>query len=173
MMFSNSKLKFLILILLNIVRISKCVHLNQTILFTMFNYTINSELVDLNGRDIESIDLLTFNGMTSLKLLHLEHNRLTQIENGLFNGLTRLREIWLESNKLITIDRNAFVGLNQLELVCLHENPISTFFPTLVQSLCQTNFVCNLKIAEKCVSPLSMNIYFLSKLINLNIFLKI
>jgi hypothetical protein len=170
MMNSNSELKFLTLIFLNIIRISICFHLNQNILFTMFNYTIDSELVDLNGRDIESIDLLTFNGMKSLKLLHLEYNRLTRIEYGLFSGLTRLREIWLESNQLITIDRNAFVGLNQLELVCLHENPISNFFPTLVQSLCQANLVCNLKIAEKCVSPLSIYIYFLSKFMNPLIF---
>ena len=156
----NSNFKFLILIFTNIVCV-KCIHLNQNILFSIFNYTIDTEYIDLSDREIDSIDILTFNGMTNLKILHIERNRLTKIENGLFDGQAKLREIWLESNQLLTIERNSFVGLNQLELVCLYENPISSFFPTLVQPLCETNVVCNLKITEKCVSPISMNMCYL------------
>jgi Leucine-rich repeat (LRR) protein len=133
-----------------------CIHLNKSNLFSIFNYSVNSEFIDLSNQQIESIDVLTFTDLKQLKLLHLENNQLTRIEIGHFKGLSQLREIWLESNSLISIDRNAFVGLNNLELVCMYDNPISNLFPSLLQPLCDSNTRCNLKIKEKCVQPLSI-----------------
>jgi len=151
--------KTLIITILYCLSTAHCFHLNRSNLFSKFNYTVNSEFIDLSNQQIESIDALTFSDLKQLKLLHLETNQLTRIEIGLFKGLAELREIWLESNSLISIDRNAFVGLNNLELVCIFDNPISSFFPSLVQPLCDSNSRCNLKISEKCVPPLSIQPY--------------
>ena len=86
-----------------------------------------------------------------MKTLYLQGNKLERLEYGLFNGLTNLREIWLESNSIISIDRNIFVGLNKLEKICLAKNPMSSTFPNSINSLCDSNPKCIIKINERCI----------------------
>ena len=146
----NSKIEILILTIVYCLNKVNSIYLNQSLLLFSFNYSFDSEFIDLSNQSIQAIDLSTFNGFKYLKTLYLEQNHLITLENGLFRGLSQLREIWFESNNLNLIDRNAFVGLTNLELVCLYGNPISNLFPSLVQPLCATNPKCSIKIAEKC-----------------------
>ena len=145
----NFQRLFIIIILL-VVEAVLSKPLNKYILNEEFGYEEDSVTIDLSLRNIDSIDLSTFNEYLKLEVLHLEENKLTKLENGLFNNLVSLRELWLESNNIVSIDRNIFNGLNSLELVCISNNPTSVLFPNQVASLCHNNSKCEIKISEKC-----------------------
>ena len=129
--------------------------MNQSLLIQKYGFDINSVVIDLSERSIDTIDINTFKGYTKLEKLYLEENKIKQLENGLLNHLENLKEIWLEANNIVTIDRNVFVGLNKLEKVCLKDNPISLMFPTSIKPLCETNPICTIKINEKCIKDIT------------------
>jgi Leucine-rich repeat (LRR) protein len=146
-------MKFLLfnILLVSIFQFASSIEINQSLLIQKYGFNIDSVVIDLSGRYIDTIEINTFIGYTKLEKLYLEENKIMQLENGLFNHLSSLKEIWLESNNIISIDRNVFVGLNNLEKVCLKDNPISLMFPTNIKPLCETNPICTIKITEKCI----------------------
>ena len=89
-------------------------------MFVPLLYYPNSIEIDISNKNIESIDLLTFNNLNKLEILYLNNKKLNRIDNGLLNNLTQLKELSLESNDLTIIDKNAFIGLINLEIVCLY-----------------------------------------------------
>jgi Leucine-rich repeat (LRR) protein len=145
-------MKFLLLniLLVAIIQLASSIGINQSLLIQKYGFNIDSVVIDLSERSIDTIDINTFIGFTKLEKLYLEENKINQLANGLFNHLESLKEVWLESNNIISIDRNVFVGLNNLEKVCLKDNPISIMFPTNIKPLCDTNPMCTIKINEKC-----------------------
>ncbi len=129
--------------------------MNQSLLINKYGFDINSVVIDLSGRKIDTIDINTFKGYTKLEKLYLEENEIQHLEYGLLNHLESLKEVWLESNLIVSIDRNVFDGLNKLEIVCLKDNPISLMFPTNIRPLCETNPICTIKINEKCIKDIT------------------
>jgi Leucine-rich repeat (LRR) protein len=131
------------------------IEMNQSLLINKYGFDINSVVIDLSGRKIDTIDINTFKGYTKLEKLYLEENEIQHLEYGLLNHLESLKEVWLESNLIVSIDRNVFDGLNKLEIVCLKDNPISLTFPTNIRPLCETNPICTIKINEKCIKDIT------------------
>jgi len=131
------------------------IEMNQSLLINKYGFDINSVVIDLSGRKIDTIDINTFKGYTKLEKLYLEENEIQHLEYGLLNHLESLKEVWLESNLIVSIDRNVFDGLNKLEIVCLKDNPISLMFPTNIRPLCETNPICTIKINEKCIKDIT------------------
>jgi Leucine-rich repeat (LRR) protein len=131
------------------------IEMNQSLLINKYGFDINSVVIDLSGRKIDTIDINTFKGYTKLEKLYLEENEIQHLEYGLLNHLESLKEVWLESNLIVSIDRNVFDGLNKLEIVCLKDNPISFMFPTNIRPLCETNPICTIKINEKCIKDIT------------------
>jgi len=152
-------MKFLLIkiLLVAIIQLASSIGINQSLLIQKYGFNIDSVVIDLSERSIDTIDINTFIGYTKLEKLFLEENKINQLENGLFNHLESLKEVWLESNNIISIDRNVFVGLNNLEKVCLKDNPISLMFPTNIKPLCETNPICRIKINEKCIKDIPSN----------------
>jgi Leucine-rich repeat (LRR) protein len=149
-------MKFLLfnILLVAIIQLASSIGINQSLLIQKYGFNIDSVVIDLSERSIDTIDINTFIGYTKLEKLYLEENKINQLANGLFNHLESLKEVWLESNNIISIDRNVFVGLNNLEKVCLKDNPISIMFPTNIKPLCETNPMCTIKINEKCIKDI-------------------
>jgi insulin-like growth factor-binding protein complex acid labile subunit len=149
-------MKFLLfnILLVAIIQHASSIGINQSLLIQKYGFNIDSVVIDLSERSIDTIDINTFIGFTKLEKLYLEENKIKQLENGLFNHLESLKEVWLESNIIISIDKNVFVGLNNLEKVCLKDNPISIMFPTNIKPLCDTNPMCTIKINEKCIKDI-------------------
>ena len=149
-------MKFLLfnILLVSIFQFASSIEINQSLLIQKYGFNIDSVVIDLSERSIDTIDINTFIGFTKLEKLYLEENKINQLANGLFNHLESLKEVWLESNNIISIDRNVFVGLNNLEKVCLKDNPISIMFPTNIKPLCDTNPMCTIKINEKCIKDI-------------------
>ena len=149
-------MKFLLfnILLVAIIQLASSIGINQSLLIQKYGFNIDSVVIDLSERSIDTIDINTFIGFTKLEKIYLEENKINQLANGLFNHLESLKEVWLESNNIISIDRNVFVGLNNLEKVCLKDNPISIMFPTNIKPLCDTNPMCTIKINEKCIKDI-------------------
>ena len=149
-------MKFLLfnILLVAIIQLASSIGINQSLLIQKYGFNIDSVVIDLSERSIDTIDINTFIGFAKLEKLYLEENKIKQLENGLFNHLESLKEVWLESNIIISIDKNVFVGLNNLEKVCLKDNPISIMFPTNIKPLCDTNPMCTIKINEKCIKDI-------------------
>ena len=149
-------MKFLLLniLLVRIIQLASSIGINQSLLIQKYGFNIDSVVIDLSERSIDTIDINTFIGFKKLEKIYLEENKINQLANGLFNHLESLKEVWLESNNIISIDRNVFVGLNNLEKVCLKDNPISIMFPTNIKPLCDTNPMCTIKISEKCIKDI-------------------
>ncbi len=135
--------------------LSNAIELNQTVLFDLFGYSAESVYIDLERESIDIINLSTFNGLQYLEELHLQDNKIKRIEKDHFKDLIHLRELWLESNTIISIDKDAFSGLNNLELVCLNDNPIVELFANQLDTLCDSNPKCVIKITEKCQRKLT------------------
>ena len=150
-------MKFLLfnILFVAIIQLTSSIGINQSLLIQKYGFDIDSVVIDLSEKSIDTIDINTFIGFTKLEKLYLEDNKLKQLENGLFNHLDSLKEVWLESNNIVSIDRNVFVGLNKLEKVCLKDNPISFLFPTNIKPLCETNPICTIKINEKCIKDIT------------------
>ena len=149
-------MKFLLLniLLVRLIQLASSIGINQSLLIQKYGFNIDSVVIDLSERSIDTIDINTFIGFKKLEKIYLEENKINQLANGLFNHLESLKEVWLESNNIISIDRNVFVGLNNLEKVCLKDNPISIMFPTNIKPLCDTNPMCTIKISEKCIKDI-------------------
>jgi Leucine-rich repeat (LRR) protein len=143
-----------------IIQIASSIGLNQSLLIQKYGFDINSVVIDLNERSIDTIEINTFKGYNKLEKLHLEENKIKQLEYGLLNHLVNLKEVWLESNEIVSIVRNVFVGLNKLEKVCLCDNPMSFLFPNKIKPLCDTNPFCTIKINEKCIRDITSKYYF-------------
>lgn len=86
-----------------------------------------ADTINLEYKDIDSINPNTFQGLTQLEHLYLDHNMLTKLEDDTFKGLFRLSVLSLSNNEIHTISENIFNGLTSLEWLHLETNHISTF----------------------------------------------
>ncbi len=72
-------------------------YLNRTILLEIYpNLSILNRL-DLQNRQIESIDQASFNGLVTVEQLWLGYNQLTSIHPATFEGLIMLEKLGLRS----------------------------------------------------------------------------
>ncbi len=129
----------------------EAIQLNQTNLINEFGYSINSSVINLSSRSIDSIEVNTFVGFSNLKVLYLQKNKLSRLTEPIFKSIFNLKEVWLEENNIISLSKDSFVGLVNLEKICLNDNPISSLFPASLSTLCSTNPNCEVKITEKCL----------------------
>ena len=67
------------------------------------NLAIEEDL-ELDSREVVSIDPQTFNGLTNVKILHLNDNEITPIDQETFIGLTNLQTLYLHYNQISSID---------------------------------------------------------------------
>jgi Leucine-rich repeat (LRR) protein len=148
----------------------KCNNLNRALLLQWIPFGISSPFIDLDNRQIETIDPDTFAGLTTLTYLELFSNKLTDLDYRVFNGLTGLKSLTLYNNllriidsytfrelislevlnlynnKIIAIDFDVFVGLNNLKSVYFGLNPITSVQQSYVLSLCKSNPRCKIYI---------------------------
>jgi Leucine-rich repeat (LRR) protein len=148
-----------ILVLLSSVEILKAVVLDKTVLINQFGYNIDSTIIDLHNKGIESVSATTFSDYKNLEVLYLDGNNIGKIETGTFTGLTKMRIIWVENNSILSIPKSVLSGLNELEQFCIAKNPISEFNPTQLATLCATNKKCVLEITNQCRIPVTSKIY--------------
>jgi Leucine-rich repeat (LRR) protein len=70
----------------------------------------NAGFLDLDNKNIISIEDGTFNGLTKIHSLNLRENQLTSINRATFDGLTDLANLYLQNNQIESIDEKAFMG---------------------------------------------------------------
>ena len=104
-------MKFLLfnILLVAIIQRASSIGINQSLLIQNYGFNIDSVVIDLSERSIDTIDINTFIGFKKLEKIYLEENKINQLANGLFNHLESLKEVWLESNNIISIDRNVAI----------------------------------------------------------------
>ena len=82
--------------------------------------------LDLDGRDIETLNAGDFSGLGNLRQLWLHENALTTLPMDVFSGLGNLRELNLDDNDLSILSAGVFSGLGNLKGLYLHFNVLST-----------------------------------------------
>lgn len=171
-MFLLFKIKSILFVAITvqIIYLFECNNLNRALLTQWIPFGINSPFIDLDNRQIETIDPDTFNGLTTLTYLELFSNKITDLDPTIFNGLTGLKSLTLYNNllriidsgtfkelinlevlnlynnKIIAIDYDVFVGLNSLKSVYFGLNPITSIQQSYVLSLCKSNPRCKIYI---------------------------
>ncbi len=119
--FNQLKMQNIIIFLaiaLALVNISESVHLDRKKLAEWYQTeaTDLSELTsfDLTSRDIDSIEVGNFSGLSNLKWISLKNNQLGSIEPGTFTDLSNLVSLDLSANKLSSLGASTFSGLESL-----------------------------------------------------------
>jgi Leucine-rich repeat (LRR) protein len=146
-----------ILLLLSSVGVLEAVALDKTVLINQFGYSIDSTVIDLHSKGIDSVNALTFSDHKQLEILYLDGNNLGKIDPGTFTGLTRMRVIWLENNSIVSIPKSLLTGLNDLEQFCIAKNPISEFNPAQLATICSANKKCVLELTNQYRIPVTSN----------------
>ena len=99
--------------------------------------------LDLASKNITTLKIGDFDGLTSLEALFLNNNHLTDLSAVLFirsfegtahtptafpetvfNGLTSLRQLYLNNNRLTFLREAVFSGLTSLQYLYLHNNTV-------------------------------------------------
>ena len=104
--------------------------------------------LDLASKNITTLKIGDFDGLTSLQVLFLDNNQLTDLpavlfirypedtartprafpeivfKETVFNGLTSLRHLYLNNNRLTFLREAVFSGLTSLEYLYLHNNTV-------------------------------------------------
>jgi len=107
------------------------------------------QILRLSFNKIVTINVNTFNGLSSLNLLDLSSNKIVGLFPNTFKGLGSLIFINLENNQIVTVDKNLFVGLSSLYKVCLYGNTVAEYFPTSLVNICPNPF-CQIETAQPC-----------------------
>jgi Leucine-rich repeat (LRR) protein len=79
------------------------------------------DLVELNLRMNQIVDISPLSGLTNLTVLRLKSNKITDISA--LSGLTNLTELWLDSNQIVDI--SALSNLTNITWLALDWNKIS------------------------------------------------
>ena len=97
-----------------------------------------TQLNDFNGssgrlllanKEIDSLKVGDFAGLTSIREIHLNLNSITELPSGLFDGLSSLEDLRLQDNKLTALQQGVFSDLADspnLDSLRLENNEIST-----------------------------------------------
>ncbi len=80
--------------------------------------------INLEVRDIQTIDLLPLIWCGNLEGLSLSYNALEEIDLSPLNRCPNLRGLWLSHNRLKGVDFSPLAKCSQLEEVCLQNNDI-------------------------------------------------
>ena len=103
----------------------------------------NLNILNLERRQIVSIDRQAFKGLTKLNTLNLDSNQINRIEDFTFYYLNDLRILRLQDNSIISIPTSVFLGLTNLEDVYLQGNPVYEMYgQEYLQTLCSPNPNC-------------------------------
>ena len=89
----------------------------------------------LYDKQITTLKLGDFEGLTSLQRLYLYTNQLTSLPEGLFQGLTSLQELDLDNNQFISLPGGLFQGLISLQNLDLDLNELTSLPEGLFQGL--------------------------------------
>ena len=81
---------------------------------------------DLTYKNITSLKVGDFSGLSSVTLLQLHNNRLSSLPAGVFAGLSALKTIRMHNNQLTTLPDGAFSGLTALTRLELLQNQLRT-----------------------------------------------
>ena len=87
------------------------------------------EFLDLTGKNITSLKLGDFSGLTSLHSLALTENNLTALPPGIFAGLVLLVFLNLDDNNLTALPPDIFSGLSSLMVLYLDDNELTALPP--------------------------------------------
>lgn len=97
--------------IINIERINATIHLNRSSLSQLCNCDINSDFINLQRKNISSIDPSTFKGLANLKNLNLANNNLSSLDATVFEGLSNLKRLDLSGNFFSSIGGYTFQGI--------------------------------------------------------------
>ena len=89
----------------------------------------------LNGRNITSLKVGDFDGLTGLGELRLYNNQLTTLPEDIFDGLTALTTLRLYGNQLSTLPEDIFDELIELTTLQLGYNQFTTLPSTIFDGL--------------------------------------
>ena len=82
--------------------------------------------LDLNDKNITSLKVGDFDGLTNLTALTLIDNALTSLPSGIFDGLKNLTALYLGRNALTTLPSGIFDELKNLEHLTLSSNALTS-----------------------------------------------
>ena len=100
--------------------------LTREVLHDWFSNLNELTRITLLSRQIQTIDVNAFDGLTNLTYLNLAGNEITLLNSSLtFKSLINLKELYFESNKLTRVSKNDFFGLTNLTMLGLSQNRIS------------------------------------------------
>ncbi|TFG10697.1 leucine-rich repeat domain-containing protein [Candidatus Thorarchaeota archaeon] len=80
--------------------------------------------INLEVRDIKTVDLLPLIWCTNLEGLSLSYNSLEQVDLSPLNRCPKLQGLWLSHNQLQSIDFSPLSKCSQLQEICLQHNDI-------------------------------------------------
>ena len=91
-----------------------------------FAASLHVETVDLEGRNIGSIEPDALKGLSHLTGLQLQNNDLTTLPAEAFRDLTSLQYLSLDNNSLATLPAEVFRDLTSLQYLYLDNNKLAT-----------------------------------------------
>ena len=101
-----------------VVGVSSCGNVTEAHLAAITN-------LDLNDKEITTLRVGDFEGMSELSELHLKQNQLSGLPAGVFSGLAALTLLDLRNNQLTALPETAFSGLTTLTLLTLSDNRLT------------------------------------------------
>ena len=101
-----------------VVGVSSCGNVTEAHLAAITN-------LDLNDKEITTLRVGDFEGMSGLSELHLMQNQLSGLPAGVFSGLAALTLLDLRNNQLTALPERAFSGLTTLTLLTLSDNQLT------------------------------------------------
>jgi len=109
------------------VRISVTQISNNELCRNIADFPLNSQVVDLSGRNSSSFQLTQgmFSRFTDLASLNLSDNKLSSFVSAVFDGLDLLTNLNLSHNEFTEIPESAFTNLLSLETLNLSKNTIT------------------------------------------------
>lgn len=90
-----------------------------------FNSCEKLREVFLQENSIKKLDSATFNTNNEVEAIYLDHNELTTIEEGLFDNLSSLKRLTLANNLIKELSLSIFKNLESLEELYLHNNALT------------------------------------------------
>ena len=78
--------------------------------------------LDLEQKQITTLQAGDFAGLTNLQSLDLQINQLTTLPAGVFDDLTSLQVLYLSNNRLTALPDDLFDGLTSLQILLLGDN---------------------------------------------------
>ena len=112
-------------------------HLNASNLASLCDCNPSTSLryISVYGKQITSIDPITFNSLSSLQVLDLSGIQIYSVVANTFKCFLNLRTLYLESNRIVSFD----VTLKKYVYTRIL---ILFLFPTLISKLCDGNPKC-------------------------------